>query len=202
MARWLGGPAFPLKRSLINGYVKGYKRRFWQGSTDHRGVPGAPGRVVTLVPMHEWEGLPDEEEAVIEEGTPPEPVTWGVAFYVSEEKKEEVLSYLDVREKGGYSRELVDVYTIESGDSPAITGVLLYRATRDNPEFLGPSPLREMAEQIHRSVGPSGKNVEYLLNLAKAMREMGVSDPHLIALEKHVLELASADSKLLLGDSS
>ena len=139
--------------------LQGYKRRFWQGSTDHRGVPGDPGRVVTLLP---------------EEGSS----LWGVAFRLRDEVYEPVLERLDHREKNGYDRRHLEV---EFADGGSIK-VLIYMATAENPHYLGPASYEDMAAQILRCQGPSGTNIEYLERLHLALLEYGVQDAHLVRL--------------------
>jgi cation transport regulator ChaC len=143
------------------GFIEGWVRRFWQGSMDHRGVPEAPGRVVTLVP-----------EAGAE--------CWGVGYRVPRDRRSEVLKTLDHREKGGYERRFVDVHL--RGRAETVKG-LIYLAKPSNPNYLGPAPLAEIVSQVRRSYGPSGSNVEYVQRLAAALREMEVSDDHVFELE-------------------
>ena len=143
--------------------LRGYTRRFWQGSHDHRGLPHAPGRVVTLVP---------EAGARCD----------GVAYLIERHVADEAFAYLDHREKNGYARHEV---SLEFDDGEVRSG-LVYMATRDNHAFLGPAPLAVMATQIATSHGPSGSNAEYLLELATALRALDADDPHVFELERAV----------------
>jgi cation transport regulator ChaC len=140
-------------------FVEGWSRRFWQGSTDHRGLPGSPGRVVTLI-----------EE--------PGGRCWGMAYHVAPEDRGTVLRTLDHREKGGYERRDVE---IRFRDADPVAG-LVYLATDANVNYLGPAPLDVIAAQVRASTGPSGGNLEYVESLAAALREMGADDPHVFAL--------------------
>ena len=66
---------------------------------------------------------------------------------------------------------------------------LFYHAVAGNFAFLGEAPMKEIAEHIARSVGPSGTNPDYLFGLAQALRNMDIDDPHVFELEQRVQAL-------------
>jgi cation transport regulator ChaC len=139
----------------------GWARRFWQGSHDHRGTPQAPGRVVTLVRA-------------------PRQLCRGVAYRVDES----VFEHLDHREKNGYERHRSRLYLEHREETVSGT---FYIAARDNPAFLGDGPLEDLARHIADSHGPSGSNADYLLHLARALRELDEYDEHVMSLEAELL---------------
>ena len=167
---WKAG--FPYSKKVV-GHVKGFKRRFWWWSEDHRGVPGSPGRVVNL--------LPDCESSEV----------WGVAYYIEDDVWEsEVRDQLDYREKGGYSKHETTFYPGQESGETAVR-VTLYLGDETHRQFAGPEDLDTMARTILTSAGPSGPNIEYLYNLCQAMRELvpHVEDQHLIELEQRVRQM-------------
>jgi glutathione-specific gamma-glutamylcyclotransferase len=152
-------------------HVRGWVRRFWQGSHDHRGTPEAPGRVVTLT-------------------REPAAICHGMAYRITPE----VLAPLDVREKNGYLREVTRLHFDDGHDGGDSAEGLVYLATRENAAFLGPAPLDAIVEQIATAHGPSGPNRDYLLNLATALGELGVDDPHVADLANRLRTHESPDA--------
>ena len=70
---------------------------------------------------------------------------------------------------------------------------LVYIAAQDNKNYLGKAELSVIARQIAHAEGPSGRNIDYLFQLADALRELGATDSHVFAVEKEVSRLASGD---------
>lgn len=142
--------------------IRGWSRRFWQGSHDHRGTPEHPGRVVTLI-----------EDA--------EAVCGGLAFLV----EAAVFRQLDQREKNGYLRVETEMTFADGSHATGLT----YLATPENEAWLGPASELEIARHICGARGPSGENTDYLLDLAHSLRALELDDPHVFAIEAHIRDL-------------
>lgn len=141
--------------------INNWQRRLWQGSHDHRGTHQSPGRVVTLI----------EKKGV---------VCRGMAFLITPE----VFDHLDYREKNGYLRVATEMQFDDASKSEG----LVYIATKDNSAFLGPATEHDIARQISTASGPSGRNIDYLLELANVLRQLNADDPHVFAVERLVRE--------------
>ena len=145
-------------------FCPGWARRFWQGSPDHRGTPSAPGRVVTLV---------SEVNSVC----------GGLAFFVADLNLASVIRLLNLREQNGYILTEVGLALSDGTRVQALT----YIASKDNSSFLGPASAQEMVAQIRDSVGPSGTNQEYLLDLAFHLEKLGIVDAEVSCLTRCLL---------------
>lgn len=184
----------PHVKSQQPGYLRGYVRRFAQKSHDHRGTPEKPGRVVTLIHKEDWDAFSGSD------AFPDEDVVWGVAYTIDPLYESEVRDYLDYREKDGYTLEEIDIFGIVDGkETVIIHKAYCYVGRPDNPSFIGSEPLDQLAKHIWKSVGPSGKNKDYLYQLADAVRFLAPEafDSHLFALETRCRQLDESNGEAL-----
>jgi len=141
--------------------VRGWTRRLWQGSPDHRGVPDAPGRVATLV---------RDEGAIC-----------GGVGYCIERDRERILAELDVREIAGFVRTILPLY---DDDGTIFAEAIVWVADETNPHFLGHASDEAIAAHVKKSHGPSGANVDYVLRLRDALRALDIDDAHVEAVSR------------------
>jgi glutathione-specific gamma-glutamylcyclotransferase len=155
---WRPGFRYRTRRA---GWIDGWSRRLWQRSTDHRGTPAAPGRVATLIPV-----------AGARCG--------GAAYQIEEAELPSVLDALHVREQQGYEFVQFDVGLDDGSAVPAAAWV----ATAGNPYFAGAESVEAIAEVVGRSHGPSGSNLDYVIELDRALVSLGTPDDHVTAVAR------------------
>jgi len=160
--------------------IKGYHRRFWQSSVDHRGTPERPGRVVTILDATHphVQGLGAGDCA-------------GMVYEIKD--MEAVLPELDFREKNGYTRTAVDIFepggVAGEGAGAKLGKAILYYAQAGHcPAYVGPETDEETAEVIAASAGPSGPNKDYLFNLEQWCRANSIVDDHIFGVAAAVRE--------------
>lgn len=165
---WNPGPIPWVERRI--SFVRGFSRAFRQPSTDHRGTPAAPGRVVTLLPASD-----------------PQTECYGVAYrVVGADRVKEVVEYLHFREKDNYEARREPVF--DAASRRLLTSVALVYVGRTEGLF-AEAPLEEVARHIAAARGPSGSNAEYAANLQRALAANHVHCEHVFEVVARLLHL-------------
>ncbi|XP_021743599.1 gamma-glutamylcyclotransferase 2-3-like isoform X2 [Chenopodium quinoa] len=140
----------------LSGFIKGYRRVFYQGSTDHRGTPDYPGRTVTLEPAsHE--------------------ICYGVAYKVSQKEDiETAISYLEESTSSTPAVSNVLVY-VASSDKKTNQNYLgpapLEELAKQIVHAEGPSgPNRDYLFQLEKALIELGCKDAHVMDLAREVR--------------------------------
>lgn len=155
-------PEFP-HTEVRDALLRGYSRRLCIYSHQYRGTPESPGLVFGLDRGGSCKGR---------------------VLKVASRDVDEVVAYL-------YEREMINkVYhprmVITEVDGQHVRS-LAFIADRGHRQYAGKLEIREAVRLIRQGHGKGGPCMEYLLNTAEHLREIGIHDSHL----EHLLSLAA-----------
>jgi cation transport protein ChaC len=163
-------PGFEVAEARL-ARLDGYRRAFALISVHYRGTPELPGLVLGL----DWS---------------PGAACTGMALRVAGEGADAVRHYLAERElvSRAYFEVQHKVTLLCDGAGSAATkgqqvDAICYIVDRTHPQYAGGMALEDQAAIIRKAHGPTGSNRDYLLNTVCHLRELGIEDPELFALE-------------------
>ncbi|MGG7566306.1 gamma-glutamylcyclotransferase [Rhodovulum sp. DZ06] len=181
-------PAGPLATGDL--WVFGYGSLLWRPGFEHAETrrAAAPGwRRAFCLRSIRYRGTTDFPGLVLALDFAPHMACEGLAFRVPPEHVQAARDYLHEREMG--TRSYLECWPeLVLEDGTRVRG-LAYAIDRTHPSYVR-LPLSEQADIIARAHGPAGPNAEYLHNTAAHLRELGVHDAELEALDARVRELA------------
>jgi cation transport protein ChaC len=154
----------------------GFRRSFRQASSDHRGTPERPGRVVTLVASHEHR-------------------TVGVVYELGAAAAR-ILAELDYRERAGYERVTLSVVLDDGRSATVVTWI----AHPGNEHDGGELELEALLEVLRWAEGPSGRNDEYVHQLESALLELDGADELVSELSRRLRDQGAAGPAPLLAE--
>ncbi len=153
-------PGFVYDRSS-HAILHGAHRALCVYSHVHRGTPFRPGLVLGL-----------DAGGMCE----------GIVFHVPARQARPTLNYLRRRElmNNVYRPSWRRVTLI--GEEGAEAHALCYIVNRSHRQYAGDLPLERQEWLVRRSSGRSGRNLEYVVNTVRHLRECGIFDKRLEAL--------------------
>jgi len=161
-------PGFEFAHKEI-GRLQNYKRSFCIWSIHYRGTPEHMGLVLALDKV---------------QGSNCD----GLLFKIKAKNVEKVLSYLRKREliSDAYLEVIVDV-KLNSGET---VKAYTYLVNRNHEQYAGSLTIDDQALIIKSAKGTIGSNTEYLYNVTKCLRDLGIKDPELEKLSYQTRKLS------------
>ena len=138
--------------------LEGAHRALCLYSIVHRGVPSAPGLVLGLDKGGRCEGM---------------------AFRVPAQLVKDTRAYLHRRENitNTYAALMKPVKLLGGGHRPV--EALCFLVNRYHRQYAGALPIEQQAHIVRKSVGASGRNIDYVMNTVEHLRALGVHDSRL-----------------------
>ena len=96
---------------------------------------------------------------------------YGLAYEIKLKDIQKTFDYLNEREKCGYSLNEVNFQVVDHQNQTSIVCVC-YFADDSNVYYSPENDTLKIAEQIYKTVGPSGPNKYYLFKLCDALRSL------------------------------
>jgi len=133
---------------------------------------------------HLYRGTPDVPGLVF--GLEAGGACQGVGFRIDPANWTEVCAYLWAREQvNGVYRPSVETIELANGDK---VSALTFLADATHKQYAGKLTLEEQVTVVRSGFGTVGSNVDYVLNTAQHLEELGIADPNLRVIRSLLLD--------------